>query len=278
MHRGLQRHGRGAGLRHRLRTVRQRRDELVRRPGHDLAVGITAGASFPDNDFGIIRYTNPAVAHPGEVSTGSGDAVDITGSATPVVGASLCHIGRVSGMSCGVITAVNVRSATPRAPSPASSAPTPRPRPATRAVLPSPPAARRSGSSSARAPGPHLPADRGGARRLGADPLLTRHRGSSRGRLSPPVASAHPHPTSVPGRPGSHPGRLHGATPGRGTRRGSEAVRNASALERLRRLGGARRPRHPFACRCRRSRSRSAPTAGSVQRAASGPAMTRSRT
>lgn len=77
-------------------------------PAMTIAVGITAGASFPDNDFGIIRYTNPAVAHPGEVGTGSGDAVDITGSASPVVGASLCHIGRVSGMSCGVITAVNV--------------------------------------------------------------------------------------------------------------------------------------------------------------------------
>lgn len=73
-----------------------------------VPVGATVGTSFPVNDFGVIRYTNPAVSHPGEVGTGSGDAVDITGSASPVVGSSMCHIGRVSGMSCGTVTAVNV--------------------------------------------------------------------------------------------------------------------------------------------------------------------------
>ncbi|HEV7626957.1 MAG TPA: S1 family peptidase, partial [Streptomyces sp.] len=68
-----------------------------------VPVGATAGTSFPGDDYGLIRYTNPDVAHPGEVGTGTGDAVDITGSAAPVVGASVCHFGRVSGLQCGTV-------------------------------------------------------------------------------------------------------------------------------------------------------------------------------
>ncbi|MFC4494976.1 S1 family peptidase [Streptomyces ovatisporus] len=72
-----------------------------------VPVGTTAGASFPGNDYGLIRYTNPDVAHPGEIST-SGGPVDITGSGAPSVGSVVCHSGQVAGMQCGTVLAVNL--------------------------------------------------------------------------------------------------------------------------------------------------------------------------
>ncbi|MFF8633944.1 S1 family peptidase [Streptomyces pilosus] len=74
-----------------------------------VPVGVTGGVSFPGNDYASIRYTNTAVAYPGEVSLGAGAGVrDITGAAHPVVGQSICHVGRVSGHRCGTVQAVNV--------------------------------------------------------------------------------------------------------------------------------------------------------------------------
>ncbi|WP_406466628.1 S1 family peptidase [Streptomyces hirsutus] len=35
-----------------------------------VGVGVTAGVSFPGNDYASVRYTNTAVAYPGEVSEG----------------------------------------------------------------------------------------------------------------------------------------------------------------------------------------------------------------
>ncbi|OEV28819.1 streptogrisin B precursor [Streptomyces nanshensis] len=77
-------------------------------PAMTVPVGATAGSSFPGNDYGLIRYTNPDVARPGEINTGTGEPVDITGSASPLVGQSMCHVGRVSGLQCGTVEAVNV--------------------------------------------------------------------------------------------------------------------------------------------------------------------------
>ncbi|SCK37627.1 S1 family peptidase [Streptomyces sp. WMMB 322] len=77
-------------------------------PAMTVPVGSTAGSSFPGNDYGLIRYTNPDVARPGEVETGAGGPVDITRSASPAVGQSMCHAGRVSGLQCGTVQAVNV--------------------------------------------------------------------------------------------------------------------------------------------------------------------------
>ncbi|MFD3488367.1 S1 family peptidase [Streptomyces sp. NPDC058665] len=71
-------------------------------------VGTTAGSSFPVNDYALIRYTSTSVVFPGEVTLGSGGAQDITGAANPTVGQSICHAGRVSGVHCGTVTAVNV--------------------------------------------------------------------------------------------------------------------------------------------------------------------------
>lgn len=78
-------------------------------PALTVAVGVTAGASFPGNDYASVRYTNTAVAYPGEVSLGAGAGTrDITHAANPVVGQSVCHVGRTGGYRCGTVQAVNV--------------------------------------------------------------------------------------------------------------------------------------------------------------------------
>ncbi|GAA2286562.1 hypothetical protein GCM10010415_66480 [Streptomyces atrovirens] len=74
-----------------------------------IVVGVTAGVSFPGNDYASVRYTNTAVAYPGEVSLGPGAGTrDITDAANPVVGQSICHVGRTTGYRCGTVQAVNV--------------------------------------------------------------------------------------------------------------------------------------------------------------------------
>ncbi|MFI9583635.1 S1 family peptidase [Streptomyces sp. NPDC052236] len=74
-----------------------------------VLVGTTAGASFPGNDYALVRYTSSSVVFPGEVSLGTAGRVqDITGAASPTVGRSLCHVGRVTAYRCGTITAVNL--------------------------------------------------------------------------------------------------------------------------------------------------------------------------
>ncbi|WAX77251.1 S1 family peptidase [Streptomyces sp. KMM 9044] len=74
-----------------------------------VAVGVTAGVGFPGNDYASIRYTDTAVAYPAEVSLGAGaGARDITSAAHPVVGQSICHVGRTTGYRCGTVQAVNV--------------------------------------------------------------------------------------------------------------------------------------------------------------------------
>ena len=65
-------------------------------------IGPTIGTSFPSDDFGVVRYANPAVSHPGTIGT-----VDITGTATAYVGQSVCRRGATTGVRCGVVTALN---------------------------------------------------------------------------------------------------------------------------------------------------------------------------
>ncbi|MBQ0983577.1 streptogrisin B precursor [Streptomyces sp. F63] len=74
-----------------------------------VRVGVTAGVSFPGNDYASIRYTNTDVAYPGEISLGGGAGThDITRAANPVVGQTICHVGRTTGHRCGAVQAVNV--------------------------------------------------------------------------------------------------------------------------------------------------------------------------
>nr|WP_307818951.1 S1 family peptidase [Streptomyces sabulosicollis] len=70
--------------------------------GMTTPVGPTTGTSFPGNDYGVVRYTNTAVPHPGTVGT-----VDITGTATAHVGQQVCRRGATTGVRCGVVTALN---------------------------------------------------------------------------------------------------------------------------------------------------------------------------
>ncbi|WP_413797571.1 S1 family peptidase [Streptomyces iranensis] len=70
--------------------------------GTTTPVGQTTGASFPGNDYGVVRYTNTAVPHPGTVGS-----VDITGTATAHVGQQVCRRGATTGVRCGVVTALN---------------------------------------------------------------------------------------------------------------------------------------------------------------------------
>ncbi|MFE2182979.1 S1 family peptidase [Streptomyces sp. NPDC059455] len=71
-------------------------------PGTTTPVGPTTGTSFPGDDYGVVRYTNTAVPHPGTVGT-----VDITGTATAHVGQQVCRRGATTGVRCGVVTALN---------------------------------------------------------------------------------------------------------------------------------------------------------------------------
>ncbi|MGW1713330.1 S1 family peptidase [Streptomyces sp. NPDC002156] len=66
------------------------------------AIGPTTGTSFPGNDFGVVRYDNPAVPHPGTIGT-----VDVTGTATAYVGQRVCRRGATTGVHCGLVTALN---------------------------------------------------------------------------------------------------------------------------------------------------------------------------
>ncbi|NUS24310.1 MAG: S1 family peptidase [Streptomyces sp.] len=65
-------------------------------------IGPTTVTSFPSDDFGIVRYSNTAVPHPGTIGT-----VDITGTATAYVGQSVCRRGATTGVHCGRVTGLN---------------------------------------------------------------------------------------------------------------------------------------------------------------------------
>ncbi|MGP3953936.1 S1 family peptidase [Streptomyces sp. 7N604] len=65
-------------------------------------VGPTAGSSFPGNDYGLVRYSNSAVSHPGTVGS-----VDITSAANATVGMSVSRRGSTTGTHSGTVTGLN---------------------------------------------------------------------------------------------------------------------------------------------------------------------------
>ncbi|MEW2086039.1 S1 family peptidase [Streptomyces sp. NPDC005283] len=69
---------------------------------HSTSIGPTAGSSFPGNDYGIVRYSNTSLAHPGTVGS-----QDITGAANATVGMSVCRRGSTTGTHCGSVTGLN---------------------------------------------------------------------------------------------------------------------------------------------------------------------------
>lgn len=76
-------------------------------PALTVPAGATEAYSFPGDDYGIIRYTNPSLSHPGEVHLGGGVLRDVTGAAAPRIGQSVCHVGRTTGTRCGTVTGLN---------------------------------------------------------------------------------------------------------------------------------------------------------------------------
>ncbi|GAB2612741.1 S1 family peptidase [Streptomyces capparidis] len=66
-------------------------------------VGSTAGVSFPGNDYGLVRHTNPAVPRPGTIGL-----VDVDGTAGAYVGMQVCRRGSTTGVRCGQVTGVNM--------------------------------------------------------------------------------------------------------------------------------------------------------------------------
>jgi streptogrisin B len=69
---------------------------------YTTSIGPTTGTSFPGNDYGIVRYSNTSLAHPGTVGS-----QDITSSGNPTVGQTVTRRGSTSGIHSGRVTALN---------------------------------------------------------------------------------------------------------------------------------------------------------------------------
>ncbi|WP_433295689.1 S1 family peptidase [Actinoplanes sp. CA-030573] len=65
-------------------------------------IGTRAGTSFPGNDYGIVRYTNTSITHPGAVGS-----QDITSAGTPAVNSTVYRRGSTTGIHSGRVTALN---------------------------------------------------------------------------------------------------------------------------------------------------------------------------
>ncbi|MGW6569027.1 S1 family peptidase [Streptomyces sp. NPDC054975] len=65
-------------------------------------LGSTSGSSFPNNDYGIVRYTNSSITKSGTVGS-----VDITSAANATVGMSVTRRGSTTGTHSGSVTGLN---------------------------------------------------------------------------------------------------------------------------------------------------------------------------
>ncbi|WSA42683.1 S1 family peptidase [Streptomyces sp. NBC_01808] len=74
--------------------------------GSSWSIGTRAGTSFPTNDYGIIRHSNPAAAD-GRVYLWNGQYQDITTAANPSVGQSVRRSGSTTGLHGGSVTGLN---------------------------------------------------------------------------------------------------------------------------------------------------------------------------
>ncbi|MCP3757499.1 S1 family peptidase [Streptomyces sp. TBY4] len=66
------------------------------------AIGPTVGSSFPNNDYGLVRYDNASVAHPGTVGS-----QDITSAVNATNGMSVTRRGSTTGTHSGSVTGLN---------------------------------------------------------------------------------------------------------------------------------------------------------------------------
>ncbi|AJE81970.1 streptogrisin-B [Streptomyces albus] len=77
-------------------------------PALTVYIGSTAGSSFPGNDYGLVRYQNPAVPHPSDVRNATGVVTQITGAGQATVGQQVCTTNdRTTGVHCGTVTGLN---------------------------------------------------------------------------------------------------------------------------------------------------------------------------
>ncbi|MEO3843763.1 MULTISPECIES: S1 family peptidase [unclassified Streptomyces] len=74
--------------------------------GSSWSIGTRSGTSFPTNDYGIIRHSNPAAAD-GRVYLWNGSYQDITNAANPSVGQSVRRSGSTTGLHGGSVTGLN---------------------------------------------------------------------------------------------------------------------------------------------------------------------------
>ncbi|MEV8535008.1 S1 family peptidase [Streptomyces sp. NPDC051211] len=66
------------------------------------SIGPTVGSSFPGNDYGLVRYANTSLSHPGTVG-----GQDITSAIDATVGLSVTRRGSTTGTHSGQVTGLN---------------------------------------------------------------------------------------------------------------------------------------------------------------------------
>jgi streptogrisin D len=71
-------------------------------------IGPVAASSFPGNDYGAIRISNPASLDPRGGVLHNGAFRDITGAGRVPVGSRACKTGSTTGTTCGTVQAYNV--------------------------------------------------------------------------------------------------------------------------------------------------------------------------
>ncbi|NGO73831.1 trypsin-like serine protease [Streptomyces sp. SB3404] len=75
-------------------------------PDRTIPIGVSEGSIGPSG-YGVIRYTNPDVAHPSEVGLDDGRSITITGAVPPETTMEICRMGSATRMHCGVISAID---------------------------------------------------------------------------------------------------------------------------------------------------------------------------
>nr|WP_203679066.1 S1 family peptidase [Streptomyces microflavus] len=70
------------------------------------SIGTRTGTSFPNNDYGIIRHSNPAAAD-GRVYLYNGSYQDITTAGNAFVGQAVRRSGSTTGLRSGTVTGLN---------------------------------------------------------------------------------------------------------------------------------------------------------------------------
>ncbi|GAA5072582.1 S1 family peptidase [Streptomyces similanensis] len=64
-------------------------------------------ATFPGNDFSLVKYDDPATSAPSEVNVGGGRSVRITGAAEAAVGETVFRMGSTTGLHEGTVTGLD---------------------------------------------------------------------------------------------------------------------------------------------------------------------------